>query len=599
MPPKSILKKSDNIYISEAERELRGSSSHGVASYGDIVFGYQDGQLVEMPCPPVEEDDMCNVGYASESDRSRRGSYYSDDEIDYVGGNGRSTHQHAGASIAGLCVNKNEERRNKKKEEDDDDDDDDAFKFDASFSAFDEEVTGKGNDVAHKQNGEVPMSLFGLSSLPSLGGTTTSTGGSRSLARGMDERRRRQEDNACYYDDNEHDEGYCSEDHDNDRRARRKKKESAEQRVRETRSAYTVSNPNMAAKRRAAERRAKVGAIRDATAHSGDKNESSNAALPPPELRRARSDDATRGSASKSSNSRRRQSIEPERPSKGARHRCTDSRREDAHGSGQMKKSTISALVSANAQRGAVVEKYRRNAQLIAAEQGDDSFRSTGGGSQSTAQDSFRSARSSSSTHRSATSRGRDGTTSARSLGSTTSVRDGTISARSLGSTTSSRRHHRRSSSSARERELTARTSAKSSSRRRASDIISPSTAGGSAEDSFTSANSSKISVSSLSARIRQREILGAGCSTDSGRRVVSQGTRRRPSSNDASSLEDGLSGDSHGSTGSVGFNTSAELSAGSPNTGASQSLGSRSTKSEKKAYSSKAARMHIRDAVR
>eukprot|EP00562_Extubocellulus_spinifer_P004762 CAMPEP_0178519190 /NCGR_PEP_ID=MMETSP0696-20121128/26690_1 /TAXON_ID=265572 /ORGANISM="Extubocellulus spinifer, Strain CCMP396" /LENGTH=566 /DNA_ID=CAMNT_0020149867 /DNA_START=132 /DNA_END=1832 /DNA_ORIENTATION=- len=563
--PKSILKKSENLYISEAERELRGSSN-GALSYRDISYGYEDGHLVEIH-QPVDSAEAKEIGSSrlSASDHGRRCTDRGDG-VDCIDGGGVSAGRGQGF------------RRERRGESGQGEGEDDLFKFDASFRALDkdEEViedTKTSNSVCNqRQSGD--------------------------LVRRVEVTGRQRRSNPDHqYGSNEDGEGYHSDEYEKNQRSRYKKeeKEVPNQRKRETQSAYTVRNSNMAAKRRAAERRSRVGMIRDATAHSGKRSGTSNLTLPAPELRRARSDDAAQGrgisKGSELGSSSRYQSSKQkvsERGSYGQRH-GTDSSHGDAQVNEQAKRSVTSALVSANAKRGVVFEKYRRKSDLLTAERGDDSSRSAPNGSQSAAHDSFRSERSSASTNQSAASRSKHSRTSAGSAGSTGEAG----------------RHHRRTSSSGREEEWTGRTQRRSSSRSRPLNVASPYATSGSANESFDFNNSSRMAVSSLSARIRQRGILGAG--TDSGRSipaVAQESSRQRSLNNGAPSVEGELSGDSRGG---IGFDAStgdvsaqsffSERSGGSSMTGGGHSLGSRSSRSEKRAYSSKESRMHIKDA--
>lgn len=564
--PKSILKKSENLYISEAERELR-DSSRGALSHGDISYGYEDGHLVEINQPAASAG-VKEIGSsrfsASDHGRSRTDT---GDDVDCIDGVGVSASRGQGF--------RREKLGEADKESGQGEDEDDPFKFDASFRALDkdEEVienTKTNNSFRNqRQSGDV-------------------SGVSHNLVQGVEVTRRQRRSNHDHqYDTNEDGEGYHSDEYENNQRSRYKKKEKevSNQKKRETQSAYTVRNSNMAAKRRAAERRSRVGMIRDATAHSGKRSGTSNVTLPAPELSRARSDDAANGrglskgselrSSSRCQSSKQKVS---ERGSYGQRYSVDSS-----HGDSQ---------VNEQAKRSTIFEKYRRKLDLVTAERGDDSFRSAANGSQSAAHDSFRSERSFASTHQSAASRSKHGRTSAGSAGST-------------GETG---RHHRRTSSSGREGELTGRTQRRSSSRSRPLNFASPSAASGSANESFGFNNSSRMTVSSLSARIRQREILGAGTDSGTSRRIpaVAQESRQRSLNNGASSVEGELSGDSRGS---IGFDAStgdvsaqsflSDWSGGSSMTGGGHSLGSRSSRSEKRAYSSKASRMHIRDATR
>ena len=535
--PKSILKNIDSseIFISEAERELRGDAgdtgngggiivaghdttggAEGSFHYGDIFYGYNDdGELVEMQRPSSLS--LVETHVAEGGDTS----------------NNEKTETNHG-----------------------DDAGDDTLKFDASMSLSD--IPGRESPKSQTRN--IDRIRRQISQQSDDKSTNRREGDNKSS-------RRRNENPTRAVDD------------------------IGLQRSRDAaiESEYTAHpSSNILAKRRAAERRAKVDVIRDATIYSGKtqggqgrsetvptsethhkdermssmkfqqrrrsdsadaarerKEESTDQAngdkrmsrprtippieiaLPMSELRRARSteDEPTRRRRGSSRTSRK---MFPEIQVADGRN-GGDRRRSE--GSLGRRKLSASTLASASAKRGDVFEKYRRKSEQISAERGGE------------ASESFRSVRSSSSSHRSIASKyHKDATSSLRSLGSArrpSSVRAST----------------------------------------RPSEFISPaSTAtsrGGGADDSFNSGQSaSRISVSSLSAR----------------NRISQGGSRRRYSSDANSSLEDGLSaafGDSLDSIGSLWSSDDGSRSFSS------------NRSSGKRAYaSSKEARMRIRDAA-
>ena len=516
--PKSILKNIDSseIFISEAERELRGDAggtgngggiivagsdttggAEGSFHYGDIFYGYNDdGELVEMQRPSSLSLVEANVAEGGDSSNNEKTETNNGDDA----GN-------------------------------------DTLELDASMSL---------SDIPGRE--------------PSKSQTRNRHEDDNKSSRRRNENPTRADDDTNY-DDVE----------------------------------YTVHpSSNMHARRRAAERRAKIDMIRDATIYSGDrpsvaatqggqgrsetvptsethhksermssmnhrrrsgssdvardrKEESTDQAngdkrmprprtIPPPieialpisELRRARSteDEPTRRRRGSSrTGSKMFQEIQVADGRNGG-----DRRRSEGKLGGC--KSPASALASASAKRGDVFEKYRRKSEQISVECSGE------------ASESFRSVRSAASSHRSIASKyHKDATSSLRSLGS------------------ARRPSNVRASST------------------RPSELISPaSTAtsrGGSADDSFNSRQSaSRISVSSLSARNRKPQ----------------GGSRRRYSSDANSSLEDGLSaafGDSLDSIGSLWSSDDGSRSFSS------------NRSSGKRAYaSSKEARMRIRDAA-
>ena len=539
--PKSILKNIDSseIFISEAERELRGDAggtgngggiivaghdttggAEGSFHYGDIFYGYNDdGELVEMQRPSSLS--LVETHVAEGGDTS----------------NNEKTETNHG-----------------------DDAGDDTLKFDASMSLSD--IPGRESKSKTRNIDRIRRQI-----------SQQSNDGSTNRREDDNKSSRRRNKNPTHAVDD--DVGLQSS------------RDAAIE------SEYTAHpSSNILAKRRAAERRAKVDMIRDATVYSGKtqggqgrsetvptsethhkgermssmkfqqrrrsdsadaarerKEESADQAngdkrmprpltIPPPmeialpmsELRRARSteDEPTRRRRGSSrTSSKMFPEIQVADGSNGG-----DRRRSE--GSLGRRKTSASALASASAKRGDVFEKYRRKSEQISAERGGE------------ASESFRSVRSAASSHRSMASKyHKDATSSLRSLGSArrpTSVRAST----------------------------------------RPSELISPaSTAtsrGGSADDSFNSGQSaSRISVSSLSARNRQKN-------------MVQGGSRRRYSSDANSSLEDGLSaafGDSLDSIGSIWSSDDGSRSFSS------------NRSSGKRAYaSSKEARMRIRDAA-
>mmetsp|Transcript_23965 Transcript_23965/g.68888 ORF Transcript_23965/g.68888 Transcript_23965/m.68888 type:complete len:579 (-) Transcript_23965:44-1780(-) len=572
---RGILKKNNTseIFLSEAERELRGdydgggtAGTAGNSSRGGIIVAGRDTTGAEGS---FQYGDIL-YGYNDDGELI---------EIQSPSLLEASAGDTEGGSVAGhdgAIINIPNETSV------------DTLKFDASFSALGQDMIGgdKDNDDS-KEIGDASMSLSGLSALAST---------KQSQSRSVDTRSRQTLENAAGYDGND----------------RHRDQDVA---VQSDYTARTCSS-NIAAKRRTAERRAKVDMIRDATVYSGNstppaatqggrdrggnfpsreaqhRDSSASSAEGQHGKRSAstgREMNERKGQANRGKSTPRSRTMEPpmeialptselqrarstgEEPLRrysGSRSKMIQAsevnRRNDGdchqiEGSGRRKSSaaTPCALASANAKRGDVFEKYRRKSEQISAERG-------GGAS-----DSFRSVRSAASSHRSIASQyHKDAASSLRSLGSI--------------------RQDLRSSSGQRIRTSNTRTST------RASDILSPTSAGtgGSADNSFNSENSaSRVSVASLSAR--QRDML--------------QGGSRRCYSSDAnnSSLEEGLSaafGDSLDSLGSRSADGSL-MTDRSRRSSKTVDDGSRSFSSNissgKRAYaSSKEARMRIRDAA-